>query len=85
MKKVSALVFSLILGLASKGVAQKDSTGISYSMPAIEVGFKWNTATLTNSVSDKQEVGFKLGVSSVFNLSDSFGLKSGMFYSERPF
>lgn len=86
----SAGVFSLAFAVitlisASTASAQKGSPGISYSMPAAEVGFKWNTATITNSVSDKQEVGFQLGVSAVFNLSENFGLKSGMFYTERPF
>jgi|GEM_PF-1022053 len=86
MNKLITLLFPLgVLILTSTAIAQKTTTGISYLMPAVEVGFKWNTASFTNSVSDKQEVGAQLGVSAVFNLSENFGLKSGMFYSERPF
>lgn len=90
IKVALSLVFSLVFSLSlvfltSTAFAQKASSGISYSMPAVEVGFKWNTATITNSVSDKQEVGYQLGVSAVFNFSENIGLKSGMFYSERPF
>lgn len=82
MKKIFALC---LLVVSSTSFAQKATSGLSYSMPAIEVGFKWNTAKITNSTSDKQEVGVQLGVSTVFNFSTNFGLRTGLFYSERPF
>ena len=54
-------------------------------MPAVEAGFKWNTAKITGSTSDKQEVGFQLGISTIMNFGAKFGLRTGMFYAERPF
>lgn len=79
-------IFALSLFLFSTTVlAQKASSGFSYSMPAVEVGFKWNTTKLTNSTSDKQVMGYQLGVSTVANISEAFGVRTGMFYSERPF
>lgn len=83
MKNIFLLVYLLVT--SSIVFAQQKSAGISYSMPAIEVGFKWNTATVASTISDKQEVGFQLGASVVFNFLEDFGLRSGMFYSERPF
>lgn len=82
MKKILALC---LLVMSTTVYAQQATSGLSYSMPAVEVGFKWNTAKITNSISDKQEVGYQLGISSVFNFSTSFGLRTGLFYSERPF
>lgn len=82
MKKMFAL---FILVISSTVFAQKASSGFSYSMPAAEVGFKWNSAKITGSTSDKQQVGFQLGVSAIFNFSTNLGLRSGLFYSERPF
>lgn len=82
MNKIIAVA---ILVLSSTVFAQKDSPNISYSMPALELGFKWNSADLDNSTSGKQEIGFQVGGSSVFNITPAFGLKTGLFYSERPF
>lgn len=84
MRKLFA-VSLLVLSSMAFAQNQKASSGLSYSMPAIEVGFKWNTAKITNSVSDKQEIGYQMGISTVFNFTENFGLRSGMFYSERPF
>ncbi len=81
MKKIIALCFIV---LSSTSFAQSKSN-VSYSMPAIEVGFKWNSMDLTGSESNKQVIGFQLGVSTVFDFAASFGLKTGLFYSERPF
>jgi len=81
MKKFIALVsFSL---LASAALAA--SPNVSYSMPAVEFGFKWNSADLDGVSSNKQDIGFQLGASTVFNFAPTFGLKTGLFYSERPF
>ena len=82
MKKFIALVSLL---LSSMAFAQQDAPNISYSMPSLELGFKWNTADQTNSTSNKQVIGFQVGGSTVFNFAPSVGLKTGLFYSERPF
>ncbi|MBC7421536.1 MAG: outer membrane beta-barrel protein [Bdellovibrio sp.] len=74
-----------ILLLSATVFAQKNSPNISYSMPALEVGFKWNTMDISGATSNKQEIGFQLGGSTVLNLTPSIGLKTGLFYSERPF
>lgn len=87
MKKTFALVlsvFSFIFTVSAFAQRVSPAPSVTYSMPAVEVGFKWNTAKVTNSISDKQEVGFQLGISTVLNFSESFGVKSGLFYSERP-
>ncbi len=85
MKKFFALgLLALSTVLSTTAMAQ--SPNVSYSMPAVEVGFKWNSADYNSAaVSGKQEIGFQLGVSTVFNFATSFGLKTGMFYSERPY
>ena len=84
-QKIKQLIFLCCTLSISTAFAQKASLGTSYSMPAVEVGFKWNTVHIVNATSEKQEVGFQLGVSTVFNMMQSFGLKTGLFYSERPF
>ena len=72
------------LALTLQAFAQRSPTAPDYSMAGIEAGFKSNTASVTGATSNKQETGFQLGVSGVYNLGDSFGIKSGLFYSERP-
>lgn len=82
MKKLIALVIgSLVLSSAAFAA----SPNVSYSMPAVEFGFKWNSADLDGASSNKQNIGFQLGASTVFNFAPTFGLKTGLFYSERPF
>jgi hypothetical protein len=81
MKKIIALS---ILVLSSMAFAQT-KPNISYSMPAVEFGFKWNSIDITGASSNKQVLGFQLGASTVFDFAPSFGLKTGLFYSERPF
>lgn len=86
MKKMIALV---LMVYSAAAFAQKDTPSISYSMPALEIGMKSNTvdvdSTAGTSVSAKQVTGFQVGGSTVFNFAPSFGLKTGLFYSERPF
>jgi hypothetical protein len=82
MKKILAL---FVLVLSTTAFAQKASSGFSYSMPSVEVGFKWNSASLNGSSSDKQVIGYQLGVSTVANISSTFGFRTGLFYSERPY
>jgi hypothetical protein len=84
MKKLIALGFIVL----SSTVFAQSKPNIAYSMPAAEFGFKWNSAdydsTLLPGVTNKQEIGFQLGASAVFDFAPSFGLKTGLFYSERP-
>ncbi|MCC2678559.1 MAG: hypothetical protein K0R29_1135 [Pseudobdellovibrio sp.] len=78
----------LALGLllfSNLSFAAMSPTAAEYSMVAAEVGFKSNSVTATGSTSDNQVTGFQLGVSGVYNFSEKFGLKSGLFYVERPF
>jgi len=62
---------------------------ISYSMPALEMGARLNTADLTGATSNKQSQAFQFGGSIVFNLGSgdvkNFGLKTGLSYVERSF
>lgn len=82
MKTIFVLVIMLVSILAN---AQQAKSSVSYSMPSIEVGFKSNSADISGAVSTKQENGFQLGASAVFDFASNFGLKTGMFYTERPF
>jgi len=77
MKKIFAGICLLV---ASTSMAQ-----VSYSMPALEVGFKWNSMDADGASSNKQKLGFQFGGSTVFNFHEKFGLRTGLFYSERPF
>jgi hypothetical protein len=83
MKHITALFMTLgLVFFSTHAFAQK---GMSYSMAGIEGGFKWNSASVTNSDSNKQVIGFQFGVSTVLDFSQSFGIKTGLFYTERPF
>lgn len=61
------------------------SAEVSYSMPAIEAGFKWSAMDVAGTGSDKQDLGIQIGGSVVLNFAEQFGLRTGLFYSERPF
>ena len=79
-------LFTLILTLISSSVfAQQARSNVSYSMPAIELGFKSNTADVAGSDSTRQKNSFQLGASAVFDFAPTLGLKTGLFYSERAF
>lgn len=54
-------------------------------MMAIEAGFKWNSASVDGASSTKQVVAFQLGGSAVFPFQGPLALRSGLFYSERPY
>ncbi len=80
MKKIILALFTVISASAFAEV--------SYSMPALELGFKWNSMDLSPSVSgvsSQQSMGLQLGGSTVFNFAPQFGLRTGLFYSERTF
>ncbi|MFZ3229069.1 MAG: outer membrane beta-barrel protein [Pseudobdellovibrio sp.] len=83
MKKLIALF--IILVSTSVFAQGSNSPNISYSMAGLEVGFKWAGADITGTDSSKQVLGFLVGGSAVFNFAPSFGLKTGLFYNERPF
>lgn len=62
------------------------SAEVNYSMPALEAGFKWSSMDYEGSSgSDKQDLGIQIGGSVVLNFAQQFGLRTGLFYSERPF
>ncbi|MBC7742413.1 MAG: outer membrane beta-barrel protein [Bdellovibrionaceae bacterium] len=82
MNKLIILFFTI---LSSAAFAQKDSPNISYSMPSVEAGIRWSSADAPAGSSAKQALGIQLGASTVFNFAPSFGLKTGLFYVERPF
>lgn len=79
------LVFAVMTAAATCFANTEHKSDISYSMPAIEVGFKWGSADFAQSDSNKQVIGFEVGGSAVFNISNSIGIKTGLFYNERPF
>ena len=86
MKKI-LLVLS-ILATSFTASAQEvwgKGGGISYTMAGVEGGFRWNSADIDTANSNKQEIGFQIGGSAVFNLSENFGIKTGLFYTDRPF
>ncbi len=77
MKKILAIITIL---------ASAQAFGeVTYSMPALEAGFKWNSMDRDGASSNKQTLGFQMGGSVVLNLNEDFGLRTGLFYSERPF
>lgn len=86
MKKI-LLVLS-ILATATTASAQEvwgKGGGTSYSMAGVEGGFRWNSADVDTANSNKQEIGFQIGGSAVFDLHENFGIKTGLFYTDRPF
>ena len=58
---------------------------ISYSMPSLEGGFKWNSMDVDGADSNKQSLGWQIGGSTVINFTPDFGLRTGLFYAERTF
>lgn len=78
MKNLFASILSLFL-------AAPAFADVSYSMPAVEGGFKWNSMDFDGSSSNKQTLAFQMGGSLVVNFNQDFGLKTGLFYSERTF
>ncbi len=86
MKKI-LLVLS-VLATAYTASAQEvwgKGGGTSYSMAGVEGGFRWNSADVDSANSNKQEIGFQIGGSAVFDLHENFGIKTGLFYTDRPF
>lgn len=82
---VKSLLTLSVLLFSYKTWAQRSPTAPDYSMASIEAGFKMGSADLQNATSTKQVTGFQLGGSVVLNFTDKFGLKTGLFYVERPF
>jgi hypothetical protein len=75
----------VVLSVLLNGFTAQAAKGISYSMPAAEAGFRWNSASLSGAASNKQVIGFQLGVSTVLNFNEKLGLRTGLFYTERSF
>ena len=87
MNKLFIIVLTLVSfnSIVSAQEVWGQGGGPSYSMPAIEVGFRSGSAKVENSNSDKQGLGYQLGATAVFNISEKFGLKTGLMYTERAF
>lgn len=86
MKKI--LLALCILSASTSAFAQEvwgKGGGISYSMAGIEGGFRWNSADTDTASSNKQEIGYQIGGSAVFDMTENFGIKTGLFYTDRPF
>ena len=77
MKKI---ILTALMVISTSAMAE-----ISYSMPALEVGFKWNSMDGLGAISNKQSMGIQVGGSTVLNINSEFGVRTGLFYSERPF
>lgn len=77
----------LIIGLFSVKpvMANTEYHGLDYSMAGVEAGFNWNTMDFTNSTSNKSVLGFQLGGTAVINFNPMFGLKTGLYYVQKPF
>ena len=84
MKNFFTILLTMSLLLVCSANAE-----IGYSMPALEVGFKLNTMDVDSATSNKQSQAFQAGGSIVFDLGSSdsrdFGIKTGLFYSERTY
>ena len=78
-------LIKLSLVLSAIFFAQATFASAAYSMPAVEGGFRWSSAELDQASSNKQEIGFQVGGSVVIDFATNFGLKTGLFYVERPF
>lgn len=76
MKKLVSIFAILLCGF--KASADVD-------MMALEGGFKWNSVTVSNSDSTKQVIAFQVGGSAAVNFAPAMALRTGLFYSERPF
>lgn len=86
MKKIILVLAILATSItASAQEVWGQGGGMSYSMAGVEGGFRWNSADIDNANSNKQEIGFQIGGSAVFDLHENFGIKTGLFYTDRPF
>ena len=80
------LIALLLIAFSSNTFANTErKSSFSYSMPSLEVGFRWASANIVGADSNKQVLGFEVGGSTVFNLNETFGIRTGLFYVERPF
>ena len=81
----SKSIVKVSVAIATLALAQTSLASMSYSMPAVEGGFRWSSAELDQATSNKMDIGFQLGGSVVLNFTPEFGLKTGLLYVERPF
>lgn len=82
---LSILAFGLGILFVKPVMANTAFTGLDYSMAGIEVGFNWNTMDFSNATSNKSVLGFQLGGTAVINFNQMFGLKTGLYYVQKPF
>lgn len=86
MKKILLVLTILAMGFSvSAQEVWGQGGGISYTMAGVEGGFRWNSADVDTANSNKQEIGYQIGGSAVFTFTENFGLKTGLFYTDRPF
>lgn len=83
MKLLVPFIFILSTSFAFANTEGKSN--VSFSMAGLEGGFKWSSADVKNSTSNKQSLGYQIGGSGVFDIATNFAIKSGLFYTERVF
>lgn len=83
MKLMTAFLLIFSASVAFANTERKSN--ISYSMAGLEAGFKWSSMDADGSGSNKQSLGYQIGASGTFDIATNFAIKSGLFYSERPF
>lgn len=83
MKKV--LLFLSGLTLVVSANANTEYSRLSYTMAGIEAGFNWNTMEYSTATSNKSVLGFQFGGTAVINFNHMFGLKTGLYYVQKPF
>ena len=83
MKFIASLIVLISTSIAFANTEGKSN--VSFSMAGLEGGFRWSSADLKNSTSNKQTLGFQIGGSGVFDIATNFAIKSGLFYTERAF
>ncbi len=83
MKNIISILLIFSATTAFANTERKSS--ISYSMAGLEAGFKWSSMSADGAGSEKQSLGYQIGISGTFDFTSDLALKSGLFYNERPF
>lgn len=74
MKQVFTLILSCFV-----------STAAFAADVALEAGFRQQSGSVEGTgVSTKSQLGYQLGASAFFPMKDAFGLRTGLFYVQRP-
>ena len=83
--KLSVFALTIAVFFVKPVLANTEYSSLDYSMAGVEVGFNWNTMDYTGSTSNKSVLGFQLGGTAVINFNHMFGLKTGLYYVQKPF